>query len=121
MDNTEKESTARTGCTTPSLDLVFELLADRRRRKALYYLHNLPNGVATVEEIAEYILTHDSILSESSEGRHQLMTALHHIHLPKLEEAGVIEHDPRSQTVRYWTQPSLEEWLEHAYHKECVQ
>jgi len=45
---------------------------------------------------------------------------LQHIHLPKLEDAGILEQDPRSETVRYWGQPSVEEWLEHAQHKETA-
>jgi hypothetical protein len=45
---------------------------------------------------------------------------LQHIHLPKLEDAGILEQDPRSETVRYWSQPSVEEWLEHAQHKETA-
>jgi len=43
---------------------------------------------------------------------------LRHSHLPKLEDAGLVEYDSRSETVRYWSQPSLEELLEHVRHKE---
>ncbi|RKD94979.1 hypothetical protein ATJ93_1826 [Halopiger aswanensis] len=136
---------------TPSLDLVFDLLSNRRRRFALYYLYDQPDGVATIDDLTDHVarlerrtleteadtesLSESEIESDSSSNstgesdaasvstatgdrRQQIQTELQHIHLPKLEDAGVLEHDPRSETVRYWTQPSLEEWLEHAYHKE---
>ncbi|AEH35352.1 hypothetical protein Halxa_0713 [Halopiger xanaduensis SH-6] len=138
---------------TPSLDLVFDLLSNRRRRYALYYLYEQPDGVATTGDLTDHVAelemrtleaegdtesisepeieaesTPDSTVESGSESesastasgdrRRQIRTELQHVHLPKLEDAGVLEHDPRSETVRYWTQPSLEEWLEHAYHKE---
>ena len=141
MRETEGEATKITAQVTPSLDLIFDLLSNRRRRYALYYLHSQPDGVATLEEITDAVV--DSQFGESNTGsatgadrstdtatecepdveqrRLQVRTELQHTHLPKLEDAGVLEQDPRSQTVRYWTQPSLEEWLEHAKHKEQTQ
>ncbi|UTF52298.1 DUF7344 domain-containing protein [Natronosalvus rutilus] len=121
MSNREKGSTARACYTAPSLDLVFELLASRRRRQALYYLSEQSDGVASVDEIADYVHTNDDRSDCSADGRSEIAAGLRHVHLPKLEDAGVVDHDARSQTVRYWSQPSLEEWLEHAYHKESVQ
>ncbi|QFU81093.1 DUF7344 domain-containing protein [Natronorubrum aibiense] len=129
MRETEGESTAATAQVTPSLDLIFDLLSNRRRRYALYYLSNQPDGVATLEDVTNGVVDHQERLSEStgetattvepdSEQRGQIQMELQHTHLPKLEDAGILEHDQRSETVRYWTQPSLEEWLEHAHHKE---
>lgn len=140
MRETEGESTKITAQVTPSLDLIFDLLSNRRRRYALYYLHEQPDGVASTEEIADAVVARQSTPSNTEEEatnvstdvdtdseesepdpeqrRLRVRTELQHIHLPKLEDAGVIEHDQRSETVRYWTQPSLEEWLEHAHHKE---
>jgi len=37
--------------------------------------------------------------------------ALHHVHLPKLAEGGVIDYDPRSETVRYCGRPDRERLL----------
>lgn len=105
--------------TAPSIDLVFDLLADRRRRYALYVLSETDDGVATVEKVVEGVLR----LERRSEatgptGPPEVHTALEHVHLPKLADAGVIEHDARSGTIRYRHQPSVEEWLEHARYKE---
>jgi len=38
--------------------------------------------------------------------------------LPKLSERGVIEHDTRSQQVRYWSHERLEEWLRRIEREE---
>lgn len=130
MRETEGEPATVTAHPTPSLDLIFDLLSNRRRRYALYYLHEQPDGVASVDEIADGVV--ELQFAESSPAtdgradadtdfdrqRRQIRTELQHTHLPKLADAGVLEHDQRSETVRYWTQPSLAEWLEHARHKE---
>ncbi|ELY98326.1 hypothetical protein C482_12442 [Natrialba chahannaoensis JCM 10990] len=143
MCKTGRESTQRAVEATPSLDHIFELLSNQRRRYALYTLYEQSDGVATVEELTDAIVAFDRRYGESEaecesestavrgnnshhtegqlttdEQHHVVETELQHVHLPKLEEVGVIEHDRRSQTVRYWSQPSLEEWLEHAHHKE---
>lgn len=130
MRDPERESTAATAQVTPSLDLIFELLSNRRRRYTLYYLHEQPDGVATLEEVLDAVMTRQQRLSETEsdanadaetdheQRRQQVQLELQHTHLPKLEDAGILEHDQRSETVRYWSQPSLEEWLEHAQHKE---
>ncbi|SDJ59724.1 DUF7344 domain-containing protein [Natronorubrum texcoconense] len=138
MRETERESTKITAEVTPSLDLIFDLLSNRRRRYALYYMHDQPDGVATLGELVTAIValqqadsseeaaipdetdTGDETDSEANYDQRQLRirTELKHTHLPKLEDAGILDHDRRSETVRYWNQPSLEEWLEHAKHKE---
>lgn len=94
---------------TPSLETVFEILADRDRRAICRYLVSEASGVATVEEIAD-------ALTETEASSQRLALNCHHRHLPKLDDAGLIEYDPRSNAVRYWGQPTLEKWLEHAQH-----
>ncbi|EMA40995.1 DUF7344 domain-containing protein [Halobiforma nitratireducens] len=141
MRETERTSTTLTTEATPSLDRVFDLLSDRRRRYVLYYLNDRDDGVATIGEITNHILSLErresgstigsgtevdagsdsetgSDIDAGTDSAERIRTELCHVHLPKLEEVGVVEHDQRSETVRYWTQPSLEEWLEHAEHKE---
>ncbi|MCU4740275.1 DUF7344 domain-containing protein [Natronoglomus mannanivorans] len=119
MRETERETPTLPVAETPSLDLVFDLLADQRRRYALYYLYDSPDGVAAVDEIAAHVVSLENE-SHADDPQDHVVTTLQHVHLPKLEDAGVVEHDPRSETVRYWSQPSLEEWLEHAQHKEVL-
>ncbi|ELY64489.1 DUF7344 domain-containing protein [Natrinema versiforme] len=133
MRETEGEPAALTGEATPSLDLVFDLLSNSRRRYALYFLNDRPDGVATVDTLTENVIALERTIdgdetdaaetatvadSISADRQTTVLAELQHSHLPKLEDAGVLEHDRRSETVRYWGQPSLEEWLEHARHKE---
>jgi len=96
-----------------SLDTVFDVLASGRRRRVLYYLHDAEDGVATITELTDWVTS-----LEDGAGRDAVLASLRHVHVPRLVDAGVAEYDPRSGTVRYWAPPSLEEWLEHAYHKE---
>ncbi len=124
MRETERESPPLVTEATPSLDLVFDILSNRRRRYALYCLYDRPDGVATIADITDHIVTLETRESglptgmSSNEYRRNVRVELQHVHLPKLETAGVVETDQRSETLRYWTQPSVEEWLEHARHKE---
>lgn len=118
MRETEREATAIADACTPSLDVVFDVLANQRRRFVLYHLHDSTDGIATIDEIAAYVASLEESDAEPAEHRLHVVTSLQHMHLPKLEDAGVVEYDQRSETVRYWRQPSLEEWLEHAFHKE---
>lgn len=120
MGKTEREPTAVKAAATPSLDLVFELLSVQRRRYALYYLADQNDGIATLGELADSILTRESDAESREEHRTQIQTSLQHVHLPRLEDAGILEYDARSDTIRYWEQPTLEEWLEHARHKEFI-
>lgn len=119
MRETEEGGSALEAVTTPSLDIVFDVLADRRRRYVLYYLHERPDGIASIDEIADHVVALEGDV-ERSDHRVGIVTSLQHVHLPKLADSGMIEYDARSETVRYRTQPSLEEWLEHARHKELV-
>ncbi|ELY79800.1 hypothetical protein [Natrinema pallidum] len=130
----QEGATALTAAVPPSLDLVFDLLSNSRRRYVLYDLNDRPDGVATIENLTENVIaleeatacdtadgestTGSTADSDATDQRTGVQLELQHVHLPKLEDAGVLEHDRRSETVRYWTQPSLEEWLEHAHHKE---
>lgn len=106
---------------TPSFDTLFDLLAERRRRYALYTLTGAEDGLADVETLADEVaLTeariNDVTLSESL--REEIETELRENHLPRLADAEVVDFDPRSDTARYWRQPTLEEYLEHTHYKE---
>ncbi len=122
MRETEGGSPSLAATTAPSLDVIFDILSNRRRRHVLYYLNDRPDGVATVEELTDVVLTQECDGFDPStdpvEQRNRIQIDLQHVHLPKLADAGIVDHDRRTETVRYWTQPSLTEWLEHAQHKE---
>ncbi len=122
MRETKEQSQPRTVADPPSLDLVFDLLSNQRRRYILYYLNDQQDAAVTVSELVDVVAEHehrpDGSVSDPDEERDRIKMDIQHVHLPKLEDAGLIEHDQRSETVRYWTQPSVQEWVEHAQYKE---
>ena len=101
---------------TPSTDLLFELLADRRRH-ILHCLTDQPDGVAGFTDLVDAVVGHEP---ETDAGdRETVRTNLYHVHLPKLAEAGVIDYDTRSETVCYSQQPLLEKCLANTSHGHC--
>lgn len=97
---------------TPSLGPVpdehFDLLTDDRRRTLLSVLEDLQEErtgpvTITVEELARAVSERER--QESAHGldedERRLVLSLHHRHLPRLDDAGVVEYDPFDETVRY--------------------
>ncbi|WP_135852758.1 DUF7344 domain-containing protein [Halorussus salinus] len=85
------------------LDTVFTALAHPLRREVLSVLSGRDDGVAEIEELAERL---EGVSEAESTAR--LRAALHHTHLPTLDEAGLAEYDPRSGAVRYRESPMKE-------------
>ncbi|MFC7238749.1 hypothetical protein ACFQS4_11030 [Saliphagus sp. GCM10025317] len=83
---------------------VCSALANERCRSVLYYFQESTPTVASYEALITYSYEHDDTIDT----REQAAIALQHVTLPKLEEAGIIEHDGRSSTVRYRGFPQLE-------------
>jgi DNA-binding transcriptional ArsR family regulator len=67
---------------TADLDTLFEILADRTRRRTLLLVE--ADEVGTVEEL----------LDRLKDDRADAAVSLTHVHLPKLEDAGYIRWDP---------------------------
>lgn len=92
-----------------SLSDALDALACVNRRYVLHYLQTQPNDVATVEDLTDYILAHDR---EADDSNHVRIT-LHHQDLPNLDDAGLIDYDARSNTVRYRGDSTTEDLLEY--------
>ncbi|WP_114579553.1 hypothetical protein [Saliphagus sp. LR7] len=102
---------------TGSTELVLELVTDQYRRKALQHLIDADEQAVHLEELVEGVAetgVHPLTKQDSSppvvesSPRDRLRLLLHHSHLPKLDEADVIEYDIRSETIRYHSTPHLE-------------
>lgn len=90
------------------LDTVYDILRDRYRRYALYYLQD--HDPASAEELTEQIAIWETNAGESEdvdEIRERIALELRHTHLPKLRDTGVIEYDRRSETIRHGTPPEI--------------
>lgn len=80
-------------------DAIFDVLSERRRRDAIGILDELDGGPVGAREIADRIATDeaDSIVREEDEKR--VYVALYQCHLPKLEDADVVEWDRDAKMV----------------------
>ena len=83
-------------------DELLTLLADADRRRVIGYFLESTDDVASVEDLA--------VAMDGPSDRHRLR--LHHAVLPRLAEAGVVEYDGRSETVRYHGSEDLERLAE---------
>ena len=76
-----------------SLDVAFDVLADGRRRAVISYLIQDERRV-DLDELATHVTAVEPTAADG-----QAAATLHHLHLPKLADAGLISYDGTQQTV----------------------
>lgn len=99
----------------PTLDTVLELLANRRRRFALYTLVNASDRIVTFEALIEDVATLEAAREDVPFTRDRYLdvaSGLYHWHLPVLSDLGIVDCDARSGVVRYRPYDSLETWTD---------
>lgn len=89
-----------------SVDEVMALLANSQRRDALAYLVRESDEVVDLEVVADHVCSRH-VVDHSA-----IRTALHHVHFPRLADAGVVAYDPACQHVRYLGSDLIERALE---------
>jgi hypothetical protein len=96
MDETESLPSSSSNALVSRTDTVVAALANHRRRAILTYLQQSQSGTATVEELASFIAEHEDEQSRTTldTDRQNIMMSLHHTHLPKLADAGLITYEP---------------------------
>lgn len=110
-DETDESDDRPVGAvTTLSLDATLGLLANRERRLILDHLRDSTDSTATVGELVEHLLERKAQQTGERPGYDHVMSTLHHVHVPKLVDSGVVEYDPRRQEIRYWGNERLERW-----------
>lgn len=100
---------------------TLELLSNQHRRYALYTIIDTSNGVITLEDLIDEVVTLDAAVSQTGlTYRHyvDVATDLYHWHLPILSEIAIIEFDDISQTIKYYQQPFLETWIKRVREDE---
>lgn len=88
-----------------SIDVLFDVLSDRRSRLVLSHLETVSVSVMDLDELAEHVAESEAeseAVPDSEEHCERVATSLHHKCLPKLDEEAVLDYDPRTNTVRYW-------------------
>lgn len=106
------------GNSNDSLNRLFEVLTDHRRRYVLYYLDETDNEVVSLDELTEQLCYwerewDDQMDKPRSKHEEDIRIDLHHAHLPQMADSGVIEYDARSETVRNRIDDSLLEAVQH--------
>lgn len=94
-----------------SVDRVLNLLADRRRRYALYCLEDR-NEPISIDDLATAIArmegTDDGVPDDRCE---RIEVGLQHTHLPAVERAEFVEYDPADEIVQLTDEPPAFEAL----------
>ncbi|SFS10760.1 hypothetical protein SAMN05216559_3800 [Halomicrobium zhouii] len=71
-----------------------------------------PNATHRIEDIVNAIEETYGDIGEESSNCTYLRSSLHHTHLPKLDDAEVVEYDPDDGTVQYRGDPHIEQWVD---------
>lgn len=91
---------------TLTTETAFEVLAHRHRRAILRHLADT-NGTVSFDQLAEALLADAKGVGSLNEAQIQL----HHVHLPKIQQAGLIDYDAPDDTVRYVGNELVEDLL----------
>lgn len=95
---------------TIKTDVALSLVTDRRRREVLRYLIEADDDAVSLDDLVDEVVTEEAGPPDSSRPtRKQVAVTLQHSHLPMLDDAGVVEYDTRSDTVRYYPCEFLED------------
>lgn len=116
MTNDSGSSTAtrsEAGGVSNSLDTAFELLARERRRKVLYCLRD-SDGLLSLSELADRIAEREAPKSAGDDVYQEITISLSQVHLPKLEDAGVIDYDHAERRIEHQGDPFVEMLLARA-------
>ncbi|WP_079988831.1 DUF7344 domain-containing protein [Halosegnis longus] len=80
---------------------VFDILSNDRRRHALHYLLSRESG-AEIGELSEQIAAweNDEAIEEvTADERRRVYVSLHQTHLPRMDEAGVLQYENSRDTI----------------------
>lgn len=83
-----------------TVDDVFTILSNQRRRYALYYVDHVEG--TTISDLAEQIAAWEygiGVSKVTSTQRKRVYNSLQQTHLPKLDDADFVEYDSRGGTV----------------------
>lgn len=93
------------------VDEVHHYLASARRRWILAYLTTRSEETLSVDELVDVVTNREPPSDGPGTHRERVEIDLHHVQLPKLATAGILEYDPVEETVEYSGTESLEALL----------
>lgn len=98
-----------------TLDEMLKILSNTHRRAILWHFQQSPEDVTTTGHLAKIIARQEGMEVD------QTVIQLRHSTLPRLEDAGVIDYDPMSNTVRYLGHSGLEALLDVIMERQAEQ
>lgn len=96
-----------------SLDPLLNVLADHYRRCVLKYLRQVDGQTASLEAVVNHVYAVTSNRMGERPDHDAIRLTLQHLHLPILEDRGIIDYDTRSRTIRYRPNNRLEALYEY--------
>jgi len=85
-----------------SLDTYLTLVADRRRRRLLEHLRDNGNSEFQIDDLVDQLYQAGPTAGDDQQmSRDELAIQLHHSHLPRLADHGVVEYDHDYGTIEY--------------------
>nr|WP_276277347.1 hypothetical protein [Halomicroarcula sp. SYNS111] len=101
----------------PSLDLIFEILKNSRRREVIKYLRERDERVS-LSDLAEHVAAVENGITTaelSSSQRKRVYVGLYQCHLPKMDDIGVVEFNQNRGHVELTDEAvHFEKYLDHA-------
>jgi len=113
MSNEPQVATPRDVESAPALqlDAVFDVLADGRRRTMLTVLADRRDATSVAELVEQTLADPTSDDDPNDDARTTLTIRCHHVHLPKLADAGLVRYDHEAKTVA--PTPTLDHVVTH--------
>lgn len=90
------------------VDQVLEVLQHRLRRDVIEYFLDASERTAAVDDLVAHLARE---WPGDPPSRERLSVVLYHHHLPRLADAGIVEFDPELDSIRYYPDAAIEEWL----------
>ena len=111
---------AVTPAASLSVDATFYILSNRRRRYVCRYLLESEDGTTGFDELVDAVVAREADADGESDADHRkrVHSDLFHAHVPQLADAGLLDYDRRSDTIRYWGHPRLDAWVLRAADEE---
>lgn len=83
------------------LDRLLSAFASEPRRRVLAHVQNTDEETASLDGLAEHVAA-----TQDEGALEQARIHLHHVHLPKLAAADLIDYDADTRTIRYGGGPA---------------
>ncbi|WP_458186945.1 DUF7344 domain-containing protein [Haladaptatus sp. NG-WS-4] len=93
-----------------AIDDILKAVADSQRRHILSYLSSNSEAHCSVAEVVDHL---QSKATGADQSQRHLRQRLHHVHLPKLMNLGLITYNAETQKVQYTEHQQLESLLSH--------